>query len=395
MDTSLLIPHYQALPFPAPLWLLQTLLILGFFLHAIPMNFMLGGAFLAAFFLLKGVRDKSSNEYRIGRALVAGLPIYTSVAITQGIVPLLFVQLIYGPMFYTSSVLMAVPWFAIIFILLAAYFLVYVVVYKCIPTAAAASADPKLQAKSMMGPGILLTVVGLFLVIGFIFSNNMTLMLRPDTWMQLYQHSSNGLNLNTGEPQLWSRYLHMVIGAFAVAGLLVGMYGLYWHSRDTAYGTWLIKRGSAIYTFWTLMQIPVGVWFLYSLGPDMMHKFLGGDMLATGVFILSMALMGVSLLGTIVAAAKGSPMAYKAGMVGGILCVLSMVVNRHQLRHFYVSPHLQPENVPVSTQWDLLIVFVLSAVALLVYLGWLTKVIFRAYNAPGAAQPKLTAEAQT
>ncbi|MBA4077158.1 MAG: hypothetical protein C0508_19130, partial [Cyanobacteria bacterium PR.023] len=73
MDPHSLIPHYQALPFPAPLWLLQTLLILGFFLHAIPMNFMLGGTFLAAIFLAKGLKDKSSYEYRIGRGLVKGL----------------------------------------------------------------------------------------------------------------------------------------------------------------------------------------------------------------------------------------------------------------------------------------------------------------------------------
>lgn len=158
------------------------------------MNFMLGGAFLAAFFLLKGLKDKSSFEYRIGRGLVNGLPIYTSVAITQGIVPLLFVQLIYGPMFYTSSVLMAAPWFSIIFILLAAYFLVYVVVYKCIPTAAEAAADAKAEAKSKLGPILLFITIGLMLTVGFFFSNNMTLMLRPDTWMQLYQHSANGLN---------------------------------------------------------------------------------------------------------------------------------------------------------------------------------------------------------
>ncbi|MBK7746170.1 MAG: hypothetical protein IPP97_03765 [Candidatus Obscuribacter sp.] len=388
MDTSLLIPHYQALPFPAPLWLLQTLLVLGFFLHAIPMNFMLGGAILAAVFLLKGVKDKNSYEYRIGRGLVKGLPIYTSVAITQGIVPLLFVQLIYGPMFYTSSVLMAVPWFAIIFVLLIAYFMVYWVVYKCVP---APSEGDAAFAKAKSGPLILSLTVLLLLFIGYMFSNNMTLMLHPETWMQLYQHSSNGLNLNTQDGQLTPRYLHMVVGALAVAGLLVGMYGLYQQKRDTDYSTWLIKRGSAIYSFYTLLQIPVGIWFLYSLGPEKMQKFVGGDMLATGVFILSMVLMVVSLLGTLIAAVKGSAAAYKLGMAGGILCVLAMIVNRHQLRHMYVSPFIQPESVVVNTQWDLLIVFVLSAVLLIGYLAWLTKTILGAYK----PEQKLVAEAQS
>lgn len=377
MDTSLLIPHYQALPFPAPLWLLQTLLVLGFFLHAIPMNFMLGGAILAALFILKGLKDKNSYEYRIGRGLVKGLPIYTSVAITQGIVPLLFVQLIYGPMFYTSSVLMAVPWFAIIFVLLIAYFMVYWVVYKCVPKPADGDQE---FSKAKAAPLLLSLTVLLLLFIGYMFSNNMTLMLHPETWMQLYQHSANGLNLNTQDGQLTPRFLHMVVGALAVAGLLVGMYGLYQQKRDTDYSTWLIKRGSAIYTFYTLLQIPVGIWFLYSLGPEKMQKFIGGDQLATGVFILSMVLMVASLLGTLIAAVKGSAMAYKLGMAGGILCVLAMIVNRHQLRHMYVSPYIQPENVVVNTQWDLLIVFVLSAVLLIAYLAWLTKTILGAYK---------------
>ncbi len=103
-------------------------------------------------FLAKGLKDKNSHEYRIGRGLAKGLPIYTSVAITQGIVPLLFVQLIYGPMFYTSSVLIAVPWFAIIFILLVAYFLLYWVVYKASP---GPSEDSSKYPKAKYGPKII------------------------------------------------------------------------------------------------------------------------------------------------------------------------------------------------------------------------------------------------
>jgi hypothetical protein len=376
--TQSLIPHYQALPFPAPLWLLQTLLILGFFLHVLPMNFMLGGGFLASVFLLKGLKDKNSYDYKIGRGLVKGLPIYTSVAITQGIVPLLFVQLIYGPMFYTSSVLMAAPWFAIIFILLIAYFLVYYVGYKCVPAPGEPAANYPATSK---GPAILTLVVALLLVIGFLFVNNMTLMLRPEVWMELYQHSANGLNLNVGDKQVPARFLHMVIGAFAVAGLLVGMHGLYWKKRDEEFATWLIKKGAAIYAFYTFLQIPIGIWFLFSLGP-LSAKFLGGDMFATAVFGLSMALMAVSMIGAGLAAVKGSAAAFQTANISGILCVLAMIVNRHQLRHFMVSPYLQPESVPVSTQWDLLIVFVLSAVALIAYLVWLCKLIFNAYNSP-------------
>jgi hypothetical protein len=39
MDATLLsVGAYQPIPFPAPVALLKSLLVLGFFLHAIPMN---------------------------------------------------------------------------------------------------------------------------------------------------------------------------------------------------------------------------------------------------------------------------------------------------------------------------------------------------------------------
>jgi hypothetical protein len=181
-----------------------------------------------------------------------GLPIYTSVAITQGIVPLLFVQLIYGPMFYTSSVLIAVPWFAIIFILLVAYFLLYWVVYKASP---AASEDGSKYPKAKFGPLVLLVSVAMMAVIGFIFSNNMTLMLHPENgWLSTSIVLTVSIKYNRSTSA--TRYLHMMIGALAVAGLLVGMYGLYWNKKDNDYSAWLIKRGSAIYIFYTLLQPP-------------------------------------------------------------------------------------------------------------------------------------------
>ncbi|HMX47137.1 MAG TPA: hypothetical protein PKC93_14380, partial [Candidatus Obscuribacter sp.] len=84
MDPSSIVPLFQPLPFPAPVWLLETLLILGFFLHALPMNVVLGGGFLSAALIFSGRNNKESFSYRAGKALATSLPLFISFAVTQG-----------------------------------------------------------------------------------------------------------------------------------------------------------------------------------------------------------------------------------------------------------------------------------------------------------------------
>ena len=72
--TSSLVPGYQPIPLPGPVWLMKPLILIGFYLHAIPMNVALVGGLVSALFLLLGRR----NEYavRIGNALAVSLPFF-------------------------------------------------------------------------------------------------------------------------------------------------------------------------------------------------------------------------------------------------------------------------------------------------------------------------------
>ena len=49
-----LIPTPDALPLPGPVWLFKSLLHLTFFFHLLAMNFLLGGAVLAAVHRIRG-----------------------------------------------------------------------------------------------------------------------------------------------------------------------------------------------------------------------------------------------------------------------------------------------------------------------------------------------------
>lgn len=355
-----LIPSFPPLAFPIPLWLSKILLVLGFFLHAVPMNIILGGTLLAAFFLW----NNSKYSAKAGRDLVLSLPVILSFAITQGIVPLLFLQLVYGPLYYSSSIFMAVPWISIIAILIIAYYLLYIVKFN----------EDKLTG---WGKNVLLTAGLIFLVIAFFFTNNMTMMLNPANWNGLEEITIKGNHLNLIDPQLIPRYLHFVIAGFAVTGLYIGCFGLF-VKKDGQYSEWLIKTGSSIYVISTLIQFGIGTWFLLSLGQPTMKAYMGQDLLGTISFGISLILTIVSLIAGIIATNKANKTAMIVSTVTGLITVLGMIIMRHVLREVSVSEFFKPETIPIDIQWDIFAAFGVLAIGLIVYLVWLSKLTWGA-----------------
>ena len=109
---NLPIPYPDPMPLPAPVWLLRTLLLLTFFLHILFMNTLLGGTAIALGCSLQ--RRSSKFAALLAADLGRMLPSVFAFTITLGVAPLLFLQVIYGHLLYTSSILMAVPWLGII-----------------------------------------------------------------------------------------------------------------------------------------------------------------------------------------------------------------------------------------------------------------------------------------
>jgi hypothetical protein len=367
--STLIIPAYQPVPFPAPFWLLEILIVLGFFLHALPMNIIWAGGPVSALMMWLGRNNPDSHTYRAGKRLVTSLPVFLSFAITQGIVPLLFLQLMYGPAYYTSSVLMAWPWLAVLAILLMGYYSYYIF---------------KLKGDTMgaKGHALLWGSFVLFGTIAFFFVNNMTLMLTPEKWPAMAAGGVDGLALNLSEPQVIPRYLHFLIGAFAVTGLALGTFGIYYDHKDKPFSQALIRTGAGIYTGFTLVEIFSGAWFLFALPQTMRMAYMGQDLVGTAAFGVSFALTLVSLLSGVLAWRSGGLLAMQVTLGAGLLVTLGMVVMRHLLRVMALHPILQPENIPVRTQWDLLIAFVISAVGLVGYLIWLSRLVYRAFGIP-------------
>ncbi len=123
-----LIPTLDPNPLPAPYWVFKLLLIVTFFLHIVAMNFMLGGGVLALAAKWRSKNRESGN--RMFFDVAKKLPVLLPATITLGIAPLLFVQVLYGQFFYTSSILMAWPWFLVLVFLTIAYYGFYYVSFQ-------------------------------------------------------------------------------------------------------------------------------------------------------------------------------------------------------------------------------------------------------------------------
>jgi len=106
-------------------------------------------------------------------------------------------------------VLIGTYWIAVIALLAGIYYSVYL---------SARRADRR-QAWAVPGFAALLLV----LTIAFIYSNNMTLMLRPQVWPAMSHGASTGFQLNSSDPTLLARWLFFITGALPVAGAALAL----------------------------------------------------------------------------------------------------------------------------------------------------------------------------
>ena len=266
-----LIPAPDALGIPSSPLIFHFLYILTFVLHVVFMNFVLGGSIMVAV-----------NEWFLGRRDVVGqanslmlkvMPVALSMAITMGVAPLLFVQVIYGQFFYIANILMGGFWLSIIGLVMVAFYLIYFQIAK---------RPENGHSNVYTRVGILISAI-LFLLIAFIHTNNAILTENPQYWQDIY---SGQRWIVVPDISLWPRYLHNVIGAIAVAGLWcagIGRYQLHFHAKKRdAVGHWMVKMGLHWAVAATTFEILIGFVYLFSIGMDKVKAFMGNGILFVG-----------------------------------------------------------------------------------------------------------------
>jgi hypothetical protein len=326
----------------------QFLLLLTFPLHLLAMNAMVGG-------LLIGVSQHFQGRpvnLRLAHRLAVLLPLVIAIAVNFGVAPLLFSQVLYGHLFYTSSILMAVYWLAVIPILILAYYGAYLYDFRF---------DDLGAAGRWLGLAVLL----MLFVIGYFFSNNMHLMLLTERFAE-YFNRMDGSMLASTDSVLLPRYLHMMLGAVAIGGLFVALAGRYRADRDPDMASLAEATGMKTFFWATLVNIAVGSWFLVALPRETMLLFMGGDTGASVCFVLSLLLTA----GMLVAAWRRK---FWLTFSHAVATVVLMTFMRAWMRSDYLREVFNLGQLEVVPEYSPMIFFFVVLVAGIVCIGWMLK----------------------
>jgi hypothetical protein len=335
MDPSRLIPVPD--PIPVPWGWFQFLLMLTFVLHLLFMNTMLGTGIIAVFYHLKRPETEPTPAKDISRQL----PYTIAFTVNMGVAPLLFMQVIYGHFFYVSSVLMAVYWMSVIGLLIIAYYSAYIY-------------DFKYEALGASRALFICTTVLILLFIGFLFTNNLTLMLHPETW-NAYFETRGGTLLNLSDSTLIPRYLHFVTASIAVGGLFIAVQaGFDRRKTDEERGA-RINAGMGWFSYATVAQIIVGLWFLMALPTEIMLLFMGKSLSATMIFLAGLA-------GTLFSLVFGFRKRPVPAAISVMATVVFMVLMRDLVRRAYLDPYFSVSSLKVIPQYSPLVLFLCSLV---------------------------------
>ena len=227
MDASMLYALRDPLGVPAAPIIFLLLGVLTWALHIAAVHVLLGASGLTLF----GSLNKNPHWRRLADAMVSTAKVAVSVAIVLGVAPLLFVQVIYDPFWYTSNVLSA--WWVIGFIVFLIVGSLALFIFYGLNSSM--KTTPKTRC-----PGSMLAAIVFFLLVGFIMHALSMQMLSPEKWMQWYAPGgvvdASGRALH--DYNFW-RFGFFISLSAPVIGLWLIAYRRYLLGRDDADHTYL------------------------------------------------------------------------------------------------------------------------------------------------------------
>jgi hypothetical protein len=189
---------------PPPTAFYLTLYLATLVLHLFPMAYVAGGAAVLLVRTLAGAKpadDPLVEHFR------QWLPFVLSAAITAGVAPLLFLQVLYHREFYTANLLLFNRWMAILPVLIVAFYLLYLV-----------KGDWLWHRPLIVRAGVVAVVLACFAFIGWSWSENHLLSTAGQAvWKEHYAAA----RMNYFPAELWPRLGIWLSGVFPVMAALV------------------------------------------------------------------------------------------------------------------------------------------------------------------------------
>ena len=386
MNPADLLDKWPGWVLPAPPWFILAMKTIGFTLHAVPMNLWYAGILVAMLLAVLG----GEQGRRFSARLMRQMPVIIALGINFGIVPLLFIQVGYGSVFYPATILMAWPWLLVVVLLLPAYYGVYVYGYALAEPGGRLSWFPRAAG---WGAAIL------FPLIGFIFANAMSLMENVAGWEKLYSANNYhgaaiGTALNTGDPRLWPRWLLMFgLALTTTAAWIVVDAGWFARRESDDYHRWARRFAWKLYLLGIAWFAAAGSWYVFGTWSAATKEVMlsqpwlaltAATALAPGVAWLLLLLSGRAAD----ASADRWPRWWALAQFG---VVLLNAVSRQVVQHLEIGATYNILEQPARVQWAPLAIFLAVAVLALAVVGWM---IYQVARLPAKTDRRRTAKPQ-
>jgi hypothetical protein len=365
MNPGAFITPSNQMGFPAPYWFLVLFKVLGFILHTCFMNIWYAGPLLALMLWKRGDHSRI-----LASRMMSKMPIIIAYGVNFGIVPLLFLQVAYYKVFYPSTILMAWPWISIILLLTIAYYGIYVY--------ATALKNKRFDiARWQRAAGWISALF--FIIIGFIFSNEFSLMTNLGNWKSIWLSGNvagavYGNAINLGDSTLWPRWLMMFgLAITTTAAFFAIDTGFFASKENDDYKKWAAGFIFKPYLIGIIWYALAASWYVFGTWDADIKSlmFSGPAMILTALTAFS---MGLLLLLLLLARKRGIGfgMALAIGLAQfGVIALNS--ISRQIVQNAEISRYLDITNEPVHTQLSPMILFLLAFVAGVALVIWMIR----------------------
>ncbi len=316
--------------FPWPTALYLSIFIVTMAVYTFFMNYVLAGTMLVmAAYLMPGARRRirtepgSAGTTRSGLGLIVQLirdwlPAVLTLTIVTGIIPLLFLQVLYQHSFYTANLLLLGRFLLIVPVIIVVYFMLYLIKGRVL-------AGNRMRLRVP----VMLIALGCVAYITWTWTEGHILSLHPEVWKN---HYASHLYLFRNA-EIWPRLGYWITASFATLALAVA-WQLHWGrrfhdpiNRDRAAGRLrslaILGLGTSAAESW--------LWVLW-LEPAQRAPVLGA--LALPYAMASLLGMAIQLAGwiPIKAAAKMSTMRFSVISIGALITMVGTLVAREARR---------------------------------------------------------------
>jgi hypothetical protein len=216
-----------------------------------------------------------------------------------------------------------------------------------------------------------------------LLSTNMTLMLRPEVWRDMYSASAAGAYLPTGDPTLTPRWLLMMAGGLFIGGLwLVYLAGRSTFTADEK--RFVAGLGGKVAAGFGIVYLAAGLWAA-SVQPAVVKVGLATHPLYKFAGFAGYGWMALVLVAVLVGAIAGFGKAWSAVLLA-VLTEIAFTVYRDGVRDLtLLSKGYDVWDRAVETNWWVVGLFLVLFVAGLGVIGWLVSVVARARKVMEAA----------